>query len=203
MKLYMSGNSPYARRARITIREAGLLDRVEEIAISGFDELLALGPGAKIPILVTDSGASLSESIVVTRYLNDLSGGGLLPSIEGGLEACLATESIACILMDSIFVRSMEKNYREESKRSDVVLKKEAARCKRCYDALEALIGKQESQTTGEPAVTLASIAVISALGYANWRAPEDDWQSARPQLTGYFNQLMARPAFAETAPGY
>ncbi len=203
MKLYMSGNSPYARRARITIREAGILDRVEEIAISGFDDLLRHGPGGKIPVLVTDSGESLSESIVVTRYLNDIAGAGLLPPIGAGLEECLATESIACVLMDSIFVRSMEKNFREEDKRSDAVLKREAARCERCYDALEKKISQLQYQSSGEPAVTLASIAVISALGYASWRTPEDEWQSGHPKLKEYFDQLMTRPAFAETAPEY
>ena len=49
MKLYMSGNSPYARRPRVVVRETGLSGRVEEVTIGSFDELTALGPGGKIP----------------------------------------------------------------------------------------------------------------------------------------------------------
>jgi hypothetical protein len=41
----MSGNSPYARRVRITARESGLMDLFEEIKISGFDQLAEIGAG--------------------------------------------------------------------------------------------------------------------------------------------------------------
>ena len=197
MKMYMSNNSPYARRARITIREAGLADKVDEVVISTFEELLQCGPGGKIPVLVTDSGHSLCESLIITRYLNDISGGGLLPRATAELEKCLALESVASALMDSVFVRSFEKNQRAEKYQSKHVLERETARSKRCYDALEKVIG-----TEGEP-ITLASIALIAALGYADWRAPEDDWRGERPNLLAYFDRLMERPAFAETAPSF
>ncbi len=60
MKLFYSGNSPYARRPRIAIREAGLGDRVEEVDVGPIadntETLLAHGPGAKVPGLLTDGG---------------------------------------------------------------------------------------------------------------------------------------------------
>lgn len=197
MKLYMSGNSPYARRARITVSEAGLTDQVEEIRISSFAELQQYSPGAKIPILVTDSGLTLGESLIITRYLNDISGGSLLPQARADLEKCLALESVASVLMDSLFVRSFENNQREEHLRSTAVLEREIARSMRCYDALNHAVGDEGDS------ITLASIAVIAALGYADWRASEDDWRAARPELTAYFDRLMERPAFAETRPSF
>jgi glutathione S-transferase len=197
MKLYMSGNSPYARRARITAREAGLMDQVEEIPISGFEQLLELGPGGKIPVLVVDDGLTLSESLIITRYLNDLSGGGLLPAEAVEKGNCLALESVACVLMDSLFVRSMENNHREEESRSSAVLTKEGERCRRCYDALEKMVPQQGDS------VSLASIAVISALGYSDWRAPTDEWRQGRPNLESYFDRLMERTAFSQTAPAF
>lgn len=49
MKLYVSGGSPYSRRARIAVREAGLLDRTEEVNVNELPDrtaaLIALGPG--------------------------------------------------------------------------------------------------------------------------------------------------------------
>ena len=197
MKLYMSGNSPYARRARITIREAGLADQVDEVRIASFNELLQHGPGAKIPILITESGQSLCESLIITRYLNEISGGSLLPQDRAGLEKCLALESLASVLMDSLFVRSFENNQREENLRSTAVLEREKGRSARCYDALNQAVADE-----GE-SITLASIAIVAALGYADWRASEDDWRGLRPELTAYFDRLMARPAFAETAPSF
>ncbi len=195
MKLYLSGNSPYGRRARLAAREGGLMDQIEEVFISSFDDLIAQGPGGKIPTLVTDSGVSLCESLIITRYFNDLAGGILLPQDPDEKLACLALESTASVLMDSQFVRSMEKNQRDPDLRSDVVLEREAARGQRCYDHLEELVGRESER------ITLASVAVISALGYANWRHPEDDWRTGRPQLTAYYDRLMARESFAETAP--
>jgi glutathione S-transferase len=197
MKLYMSGNSPYARRARITAREAGLIDQVEEIPISGFEQLLELGPGGKIPVLVVDDGLTLCESLIITRYLNDLSGGGLLPTESAAKGKCLALESIASVLMDSLFVRSMENNHREEALRSSAVLDREGERCRRCYDSLEKMVAEQGDS------VSLASIAVISALGYADWRAPTDEWRQGRPDLEAYYDRLMERTAFSETAPSF
>jgi len=195
MQLYVSGNSPYARRARLTVREGGLTDRVEEVAIRNFEQLIDIGPGAKIPVLICDNGTCLCESLIITRYLNDLADGRLLPGEPAALLHCLETESVASVLMDSLFARSMENNQREESQRSAELLERETARSGRCYDRLDELVDALDDH------VTLASIAVISALGYANWRAAEDRWAEGRSNLKSYFDRLMARPAFAETAP--
>ena len=37
MKLYYSGNSPYARRPRMAIRQFGLTDQVEEVTRDALD----------------------------------------------------------------------------------------------------------------------------------------------------------------------
>ena len=78
MKLLFTRNSPYARRARIAVREAGLLNEVEELDISpreeNLDTLLAHSPAAKVPVLVTSSGYSIYESILIGRYFDEQSG---------------------------------------------------------------------------------------------------------------------------------
>jgi glutathione S-transferase len=135
--------------------------------------------------------------LIITRYLNDLSGGGLLPTESPEKGNCLALESIASVLMDSLFVRSMENNHREEETRSSAVLTREGERCRRCYDTLEKMVTEQGDS------VNLASIAVISALGYADWRAPTDEWRQGRPDLEAYYDRLMERTAFSETAPSF
>tara|TARA_B100000315_G_scaffold14038_1_gene13047 strand:- start:2362 stop:2943 length:582 start_codon:yes stop_codon:yes gene_type:complete len=191
----MSGNSPYARRARITIREAKLQDQVEEVAINSFAELASIGPGGKIPVLVTDSGLSICESLIITRYLNELACTGLLPEGIRALESCFALESTGSALMDSLFVRSFENNQRQEQTRSPIVLEREQERSKRCYDALEAIVRGEGK------AVSVGTIAAIAALGYADWRAPEDGWREGRPTLHAYYDRIMKRPAFADTAP--
>jgi glutathione S-transferase len=197
MKLYMSGNSPYARRARLAIRGCGLLDQVEEIAIKGFDSLPPQSPGNKIPILITESGAVVTECILIGRYLNDLAGDKLTPVDSESRLECLAIESVASVLMDSLFARSMEKNQRNEETRSAAVLAKEAARSARCYDKLEEMLQDASHE------IDFGSIAVIACLGYADWRNAEDEWRSDRPILKAFYDHMMTIPAFAETAPKF
>ena len=67
MKLYYTGNSPYARRARLAARESGL--SVEEVDIhprdENLDKLLAAGPGGKVPVpmvLMASTGAGYSDA---------------------------------------------------------------------------------------------------------------------------------------------
>ena len=195
MRLYISGNSPYARKTRIVARETGLISQIEEITVTSLEDLQEAGPGEKIPVLICEDGARLCESMIINGYLNELAHGQLLPKNPSQLRNCLEIESVGSMLMDSIFARSLENNQRKEHERSETILKREQHRTQRCLDRLDQL------SIDFEESVTLASVAVVSALGYANWRAPEDNWADGREDLENYFNHFMRRPAFAETAP--
>lgn len=197
MKLYISGNSPYARRARLAAREGGLMDQIEEVAVTGFEQVAQVGPGGKIPLLVFEDGTVLCESLIITRYLNELAGGRLVPGMASALLCHLEMESVASVLMDSLFVHSMEINQRVEALRSSELIAREGARRTRCYDRLADLVVNTDEQ------VTLASMAIISALGYADWRAAEDDWRQDRGRLLEYYDRFMSRPSFSETAPNF
>jgi len=202
MKLYTSLKSPYARRVRLAIREAGLLDQVEEIEVKAIEELWELGvkqvgPGFKVPILICENGTPLYESLIITRYLNDLAGGVLLPKEPDELIKALELESVATVLTDSLYARSGERYRREAALRSDAILTYETNRSERCYDRLNELVATQGEE------VSLATFAIASALDFANWRQPEDDWRNGRDALSSYYDRMMLRPGFAETALKY
>lgn len=198
MKLFYTGNSPYARRARIAARAGGLMDRVEEVDVAPLARedhpLLQYGPGVKVPGLVTDGGAFLCETLIITRHLNDAADGGLLPREAEARERAMEVEGTGSLLMDSLFVRSHEIR-RDPSESSPDVITKEAARAIRCYDALEARI-----EQCGEE-LHLGTIALIAALGYADWRHPGDEWRKGRSKLSGWFEALTKTPAVEETKP--
>ena len=198
MKLTMSQNSPYARRARLVIREGGLSDRVEEVGIAGLDDIPKVGPGGKIPVLETDTGVQICESLVICDYLNGLCGGKLKPEDPAALERCLAEESLGVVLLDSLFARFMENVIRQEGERSAALLEREEKRSRRCLDALEGLVSEEEAP------VTLANIMVMSALGAAAaLTGGGEHWREGRPRLSAYYDRLMSRPAFQETAPDF
>ena len=136
MKLLLTRNSPYARRARIAVREAGLLDKVEELDVSpreeNLDTLLAYSPAAKVPVLVTGSGYSIYESILIGRYIDEQSGNKLMPSDAQARDAAMALDATASALLDSLFVRSRE-NRRDASEQSPGVIALEAERAGRLW----------------------------------------------------------------------
>jgi glutathione S-transferase len=195
MKLFYSGNSPYARRTRIAARECGLGARVEEIDSTTLTAdghpLLAYGPGAKVPALQTDSGAFLCETLIITRYLNEHGNGQLIPS---SADEMLELEGIGSLLMDSLFVRAQE-NRREPGESSPAFIAKESERAARCYDALDAKL-------TGTAAtVDLGTIAAVTSLGYANWRHADDNWRSGRDGLAKWYDEMMKFPSVSDTDP--
>ena len=97
--------------------------------------LIAHGAAAKVPVLVTDDGVGLCESLVIAHYADRLSGGKLYPSDPAQVAKTLEVEGIASALMDSLFVRSRE-NRREAGEKSPGVIELEADRSRRCYENL-------------------------------------------------------------------
>ncbi|MCP5151171.1 MAG: glutathione S-transferase family protein [Ectothiorhodospiraceae bacterium] len=201
MQLYHTPNSPYARRARLAVREAGLLGRVEEIDLHPREEnlarLLAVAPAGKVPVLVTDGGAALCESLVIAHHLDDVSGGKLYPRDPAARERALEVEGLASALMDSLFVRSREKR-RPQAEQSPGVIELEAERAVRLYDALAARVAVLSAD-----APDMASLTTAAALGYADGRHPDDGWRDGRAALASWFAAIMKRPALAETVPAF
>lgn len=198
MKLYFSGNSPYARRPRIAIREAGLTGTVEEVSLKSPEERVKLlgemGPGAKVPALLTDNGVFLCESLIIAKFLDEMSGGKLYPKDPKERELAYQVEGVASLLMDSLFHRSHEKR-RDASEQSPAEIKKEGERAQRCYDELEALLPKYEDN------VHMGAMTAVASLGYADWRHPDDNWRGGRDKLAAWFEKIMQRPAMDETKP--
>lgn len=198
MKLYFSGNSPYARRPRIAIREAGLTGTVEEVSLKSPEERVKLlgemGPGAKVPALLTDNGVFLCESLIIAKFLDEVSGGKLYPKDPKERELAYQVEGVASLLMDSLFHRSHEKR-RDASEQSPAEIKKEGERAQRCYDELKELLPKYEDK------VHMGAMTAVASLGYADWRHPDDNWRGGRDKLAAWFEKIMQRPAMDETKP--
>jgi glutathione S-transferase len=206
MQLLFAQKSPYSRRARLAVRLSGLLDRVEEINISpgpaglaavpwvtNYTDVTTLvdqGPAAKVPVLVTDSGVGLCESMVIAHYLNNLSDGGLYPSGANALEQELRIEGLAAALMDSLFIHARE-NRREITLRSEDIRDIELNRTKRLLDALNALIGDIDAHRLG-------GLTLACGLAYADWRHAGHKWREGRAPLAAWFKETCVMPPYAE-----
>ena len=70
---------PFVQRAAITLNEKGIsFERVYIDLSNKPDWFLELSPLGKVPVLVVDDDAMLFESSVIARYLDTVTGGGLL-----------------------------------------------------------------------------------------------------------------------------
>ena len=58
-----------------------------------------------------------------------------------------------------------------------------------------------ESFVPADAPVTTDAIAVGCALGYLDFRYPEEDWRSGRPALAGWYETYAKRPAMQATVP--
>lgn len=192
MKLLHAHNSPYGRRALLAARFSGL--NIQELDVSKDPEarntLVAAGPGAKIPGLLLDDDTCLCETLIIGRHIDALAPNKLTDNSPAQLEI----EGIASVLMDAIYKRSKER-LAEDGVPSPTVLKTETDRIARCYDALEARLSGQAAT------FNLATIAAVSALGYANWRGADDNWRHGRDGLSAWYDAMMQNRDVAESAP--
>ena len=86
MKLFYAAGSPYARIARVVVRELKLEPRVEEVEVTLRDptsSLLPYNPGGKVPTLQLDDGTILNESLLVLAFLDTQHGGRKLLPMDG------------------------------------------------------------------------------------------------------------------------
>lgn len=199
MKLISSPASPFVRKVRVVIRECGLGDRVEELPVATTplntaEAARAANPLGKIPALIRDDGGAVYDSRVITRYLDDLAGGGLYPG--GRIWEVLTLEATADGIMDAAVLCIYEGRLRPEGERSPAWVEAQWAKAARAVKHLnDHCIG----QLSGP--VDAAQIAVGCALGYLDFRHAARDWRKGNAALAGWYEGFAARPAMAATAP--
>ena len=198
MKLYFSQNSPYARRPRLVLHEANLRDQVEEVDLTPRAEneavLFANGPGGKVPALMTDTGAFIVETLLICRYLDDLSGNKLTSTNLDEREKALQLEGLGSVLMDTLYFRTHEAR-REEGKQVEPIKTKDKKITFAAYDALN------DAASEFGDTINLGTLTTAAALGYADWRHPGDNWRNGRSALGNWFEKISERPSIKLTAP--
>jgi glutathione S-transferase len=193
MKLFLSFTSPYARKARIVLREHGLESRVDEVATDYRQrpsDLLAANPTGKIPALVTPFGP-LFDSPVICEYLDSLGAQSLFPQ---GSAFWLDKTRVALgdALMDASVALLLEVR-RNSEEQSAAFIERERNRIKHC-------LGECTAGTTTRP--TMGDVSIASALAYLDLRHPDLNWRSLAPQLETWHDELERRPSFVATRWG-
>ena len=199
MKLLYSGASPYVRKVMVVAHEAGLVDRLELVPSSVGPtvvnaEVAAENPLVKVPTLVIESGHSLFDSRVIVEYLDTLHGGRRLFPAEGPARwTALRRQAIADGLLDAALLIRYENNLRPEPQRWQAWTDGQFRKVRQALASL-AEEGLGDELTVGE-------IAAGCALGYLDFRFPDEDWRGAHPALGAWYAKIAERPSFVATVP--
>ena len=197
MKLLMSPASPFARKCRVLLREANLLDTVDEVNVSTSPTatdatVAAANPLGKIPALLRDHGPALYDSRVITRFLNDHAGTRFYPGTR--LYEVLTLEATADGIMEAALAITYEMRMRPEDKQFQTWMDAQWAKVTAATGAIEQ---RWMSHLTGP--VDMAQIAVACALAYLDLRHDARGWRAERPGLAAWHTTFMDRPAMQAT----
>jgi glutathione S-transferase len=202
MKLIGSLTSPYVRKVRVVLAEKKLDYNFVLEDVWGSDAILASNPLGKVPCLVMEGAEAVFDSRVIVEYVDTLSPVGKLIPGSGRERVEVRTwEALADGLLDACVIARMEATW---TGRTD------AQRCQAWIDRQQVRIAatlKSISQGLGEKAYcvgthfTLADIAVGCALGYLDFRFPENTWRTDYPNIVRLADKLAVRQSFIDTVP--
>ena len=123
MQLFLNATSPFARLARVVAIEKGCAAQLQLVWCDPWGDdpaLLAVHPQGRIPVLLTDSGQALSESLLIAQYLDGVGDGpSLLPPEQH--TTVLATTSVAYGLMESAFATVIARKHHGDAADSSVL----------------------------------------------------------------------------------
>ena len=192
MKLIISTTSPYSRKCRVMVREMGLAGRIEEVESHPFDDdpdLLRANPLGRVPCLQMDDGQALTESALIADYIAELAGD---PWPRDWNDRRL--EALGNGLLDLTVMRRVEM-VRDEGIRSDFWIGRRERGILRALDELEVSVGALENPMAQGP------LTMAVALAYLDFRYPESDWRSGRPNLQALKEAWAERDSFKATMP--
>ena len=199
MKLFYNPASPYVRKVMVLAHEAKLADRITLISESVLPNkpnalVAASNPLMKVPTLLLEDGSALFDSRVIAEYLDVQSGGAFFPAAGAPRWTALRLQALADGVLDAAILIRYERALRPAEKQWADWIDGQLLKIRQGLDALEA-------QTGLGSAVTIGEIAVASALGYLDFRFPEENWRATHPRLAAFYEKFSARPSMMATRP--
>lgn len=195
MKLLGTDTSPYVRKVRLVLLEKNiphtyLVDPPREPG----SQVARVNPLGRIPALILDDETCVFDSPVIAEYLDALNDTPILIPRDDMLARMRVRrwEALADGIMDSaVAVRNERIRPEEKQEPNNIALHDNSVTRALAYAA--ELLGERE--WCEGATLTLADLALASALIYLDLRQPERDWRSAHPNLPTWFARVSARPS--------
>jgi glutathione S-transferase len=199
MKLHYNPASPYVRKVRVLALETELMGDIElaEVTLTptGPDEnVCSDNPIGKIPTLVRDDGSALYDSRVICEYLDSRHDGARMFPEKGETRwTAVRRQALADGILDAAVGTRYETVLRPEALRWPDWVDGQMNKVRRSLDLLE-------HEALGD-SVDIGTISVACALGYLDFRYPDEGWRNSRPRLAAWFEVFSQRPSMSETRP--
>ena len=203
MKLRYSPTSPFVRKVMVLAIETGLDSRIERIAttvepVKPNDDLARQNPLMKLPTMLTDDGQVLFDSRVICEYLDSLhSGPKMFPPAGKARWIALRQQALGDGILDAAVLNRYETVMRPAALQW---AEWSAGQMRKIHNGLAALDGKVGEGAFGSP-FTIGQIAVGCALGYLDFRYPNEDWRGRNPALANWYGEFAKRKSMMATVP--
>lgn len=198
MELYLNKTSPYARIARICAIEKQLDPQVNLVWVDPWADdnaLLIANPNSKIPVLVTDEGEAISESLLIASYLDSLSPTHSLLHTPDYTEV-LALSGLSQGLTDAAFTTVINRKHLGKESDQTILGERRQKAITRCLQRLGDRVDTDVMRTD----INLGQIITGVALSYIDFRLPELQWRSQHPRLAEWATGFSERASVKTTA---
>lgn len=199
MKLLGTNTSPYVRKVRLVLLEKNI---AHEYLINPprdpGSQVVRVNPLGRIPALILDDETCVYDSPVIAEYADTLNDTPILIPRNNALARMRVKrwEALADGVMDSAVVVRTESMRPAEKQEANTITLHNAAITRVLAHASEQL-GK--NAWCEGAFISLADLAMVSALIYLSLRQAERDWRGAHPNLATWFEQVSKRDSVRAT----
>ncbi|MGA9657749.1 MAG: glutathione S-transferase family protein [Asticcacaulis sp.] len=199
MHLYINSGSPFARKARIVVRERGWTSQVKEVVVVPIESpanLVGVNPVAQVPALRDDQGINWQDTALICAWLDATAKTGtrLLPPENDTSHWAIRRLEAAANGLIEMNVRMVLENRRPENERSPFWLKRWEDNLLRGFAAVEALCPSPD-------VLDMGSLTLALAATYTDFRFPHIDWRAVAPKVAALQSELEKRQSFIDTYP--
>ena len=201
MKLLGTNTSPYVRKVRLVLLEKSIPhDYVVDPPREPGSLVARVNPLGRIPALILGDKTCVFDSPVIAEYADSMNDNPILIPRNDALARMRVKrwEALADGIMDSaVAVRTESMRPAEKQEAGNINLHNNAITRALAYAADQ--LGAHE---WCEGVITLADLALVSALVYLDLRQAERDWRGDHSNLAAWFVRMSARDSVRATLAG-
>lgn len=199
MHLYTNSTSPNGQRVAIVMREKGIEMPITEIDLRAGenlkDDYRAMNPAGRVPVLETDSGIYIAESIAISRYLESLNPEPNLFGTSGEEQAVIEMwnrrAELNLMMPVAMAFRNLTGFFKDREKISKEWGEISAETAQKALPMFENQLASND-YIAGDR-FTVADITLGTLLGFAG-AVGQDLLHS--PNLKAYHERVSGRPSF-------